>query len=78
MTRSHWWITRDVRRLIARAEFTNGGPITVAELRYLRAHADLLLRGPLPLADAHLRESVERVQCDVLAALAAERIGGGA
>jgi hypothetical protein len=68
--RSHWWVSRDVRRLIARCEFTSGGPIDTAELRYLRLTAEVLLAGLLPLADGD-RESVEQVHLSVRLALAA-------
>lgn len=43
------WVRRDVRRLLARAEQSNGQAITRDELRYLRGQAVLLLAGPLPV-----------------------------
>jgi hypothetical protein len=74
--RSHWWVTRDVRRLIARADFTNGKVTSDAELRYLRTTAEVLLHGPLPLVEGD-REWVERIHHELrrtLAERAAERI----
>jgi hypothetical protein len=66
--RTHWWASRDLRRLIARCEFTAGGPIDTEELRYLRMSAEVLLHGPLDLCDDD-RARVAQIHHDVLAAL---------
>jgi hypothetical protein len=77
--RARRWLTADVRRLINRAEASNGGYITVEELCYLRDWCVLLLHGPLEL-DEYQRARVEQLHACALDALrerAAEREGGG-
>ena len=51
-SRASWWTHKDAQRVLARARHTSGGPITVAELVYMRATAMLILTGPLPVHPA--------------------------
>jgi hypothetical protein len=76
--RSAWWIRKDVDRLLGRAAHSSGTPASDAELRYLKAIAEVLLTGPLPLYDDD-RTRVEHVHLSVRYALdarAAEQIEG--
>jgi hypothetical protein len=66
--RARWWTHKDAARLLSRAELSNGGRITVEELRYLRDQCVLLLHGPLELDD-YDRGRVEQLRHAVLFAL---------
>jgi hypothetical protein len=70
---THWWASRDLRRLVARCEFTNGKVIQEEELRYLGWTAEALLNGPLYLDDDD-RAQVLAIYHTVRLALAEESI----